>query len=64
MRYDVLAELAALDGRWTVALSQMLVARERFVEAGIEDLAPESLARLDARIVEVRASAREAAVKR
>lgn len=59
-----LAELAAAEERWTVALSLLLVARERFLESGIEELAPESLERLDQRIVEVRARAREAAAQR
>lgn len=58
-----LAELAAEEGRWTVALSLLLVARERFLESGIEELAPKSLEQLDRRITEVRGRAREAAAE-
>ncbi len=48
-----LGELEIFEGRRTAALELLVRARERFVEARIADLAPRSLALLEARIAEL-----------
>jgi tetratricopeptide (TPR) repeat protein len=54
-----LAEIDVLEGQPDIALTRLITARKRFMEAGIRELAPDSLARLERRIAEVRALTRQ-----